>query len=319
MVTKASQARDLAVSLSACAVLLAATVAGCEAGDPAGTTGLRAATASSTPLALAPRSEWRKLNPDGPWLVSPRFTAGGEMLLISGLKGTGLYVSDVAGELHLLDPTYRGPASIQPDGHSLCLPNRAETGEVERALPLGLQLAPANSCYPARYDPELGDILHEGPAGRWIHHAMNGELWLETPRGEKVLVEHRGPWSIRVSPDGRRVAYSLGTLPGSRLYLWDDEHGPRELGAGVHPVFHPDGLLIFSKPSDLMPRGSLTTVAQADLHALDLESGRSWALTDTPQLSEMQPALSPDGSRLAFADWRNGGLYVVSLNRRRDR
>jgi len=316
MVNHTHRTRAPAAWLAAGTTLLA--LAGCQqTGDPAGPTGARASAASSPPLALAPRSQWQRLGPStGPWLVSPRFGPEGERILLSGLKGKGLYLAGSNGELQPLSPSYRGPAAIAPDGRSLCLPNLSGDPEPGQALPLGLRLAPADACDLVRHDPELGDILYDGPAGRWIHHPLSGELRWEQPGGNFVLVDDRGPWAIRISPDGRRVAYSLGVLPDSRLYLWDDAQGLRELGPGIYPAFHPDGVLIYSRPSGQEMMGSVTTVAQADLHALDLETGRSWPLTDTPDVAEMEVDISPDGAHLAFADWSGGGAYRVAFRER---
>ncbi|MFH2007718.1 MAG: hypothetical protein ABI333_14125 [bacterium] len=251
-------------------------------------------------------------------MVSPRFAREGSHLLLSGRGGTGLFVADRDGALHVIDSTYRGPVRLDVAERTVCLPNR-ETISTPRSLPKGLRVVGARACPPVPFDPETGQVLRDGASGRWIHRPLRGELQFRPPGGRTVVVDDRVPWSIRVSPDGRRVAYCVGSLPDQTLYLWDEARGRRSLGTGVHPVFHPDGLLIYSRPEGVAHVGKFTTVARAELRAHDLATGASWDLTATPDIAEMQPALSPDGSRLAFADWRWGGVYQAAFGHRGQR
>lgn len=264
-------------------------------------------------LTMSPRTTWQRLNADGPWAVSPRFVDNA-LVLLSGRVGRGLLLAQDSGVLHVIDPVYQGPVEVQ--GRVICLPNHRATMDDVPALPGGLRLAGADSCPPTGFNPELGQVLHESAVGRWSLFPRRGELVFVPMGGAAVLVEDRVPFSIRVSPDGRRAAYAVGKLPSPTLILWDAEQGRRVLGVGVHPVFHPDGLLIYSRPDGRLRLGNLTSVARAELRAHDLTTHESWNLTDTPDLAEMQPALSPDGNRLAFSDWRRGGAFLVTLSRR---
>lgn len=267
-------------------------------------------------LTLSPRADWQRLDGDIGFAVSPRFV-GDDLVLLSGHVGKGLYLAEDTGEVHLIDASYRGPVELRGDGRVVCLPNRASV-QVQPTLPGGLRVAGAETCPPPGFNPELGQVLHESDLGRWSFHPRRQEL-VFVPTGEQpILVEDRGPHYIRVSPDGSRVAYSLGPLPSPTLFLWEASQGHRDLGVGAHPVFHPDGLLIYSRPDGKRMLGSLTSVARAELRAHDLSTHESWNLTDTPDLAEMQPAISPDGGRLAFSDWRRGGAYLVTLSRRVD-
>lgn len=268
-----------------------------------------AAPAAPSRLALSPQSSWQRLDAPGGWALSPRFVDDA-LVLLSGKLGRGLFLAEDRGAVHVIDPGYRGPVELL--GRVICLPNRATVTDPP-AMPGGLQVAGAGTCPSAGFNPELGQVLHESDVGRWSLHPRRGEL-VFTPMGEDpVLVEDRVPFSIRVSPDGRRAAYVLGKLTSPTLILWDADQGRRVLGAGVYPVFHPDGLLIFGRPDGRRLLGSITSVARSELRAHDLTTHESWDLTNTPDLAEMEPALSPDGSRLVFSDWRGGGAYLVTL------
>jgi hypothetical protein len=209
---------------------------------------------------------------------------------------------------HLRHPEDR-KAPVSANAHP---PGQSRTNP----LPLGLRIAPAESCPPEPFDPEIGRILYDGPQGRWIHHALRGDLVYQ-PRDEAPeVVEQRVPWSIRISSDGRLAAYSVGSLPDPELFLCEQAQGCSRIGIGVHATFHPDGLLIYSQPAGTRYAGSLTTVARAELRAHDLETGESWELTATPGVAEMEPAVSPEGDRLAFSDWRTGTAYLVTIQGR---
>jgi hypothetical protein len=304
------------LAMAGCVWCLAALPMGCQGAEPVDAAQSSRSLRAMSRLALTPRTQWQRLNRDGLWLVSPRFAREGSLLVLSGRGGKGLFVEGPDGALHVIDPTYRGPVTLNGADRVVCLPNRVSVPS-PGALPAGLRIAGERDCPPVPFDPEIGQVLHDGAYGRWTHHPLRGELQVRPPGGRTVLVDDRAPWSIRVSPDGKRVAYSVGSLPEPTLYLWDETRGRRSLGTGVHPVFHPDGLLIYSKPDGALSLGKYTTVARAELIAHDLETGASWNLTDTPDLAEMQPALSPDGSRLAFVDWRWGGAYVATFDQRR--
>jgi WD40-like Beta Propeller Repeat len=268
---------------------------------------------STARLAMSPRRTWKRFNVDGPWALSPRFVDDA-LVLLSGRLGQGLLLAGESGAVHVIDPAYKGPVEVR--GRVICLPNRRAGVDKAPALPAGWRVAGAEACPPESFNSELGRVLHESTVGRWSFYPRIGELVFVPMGGTAVLVEDRIPFSIQVSPDGRRVAYAVGKLPSPTLILWDTDQGRRQLGVGVHPVFHADGLLLYSRPEGRLQLGSLTTVARAELRAHDLITHESWNLTDTPDLAEMEPALSPDGNRLAFSDWRRGGAYLVTLNRR---
>jgi Tol biopolymer transport system component len=112
-----------------------------------------------------------------------------------------------------------------------------------------------------------------------------------------------------VSPDGRRVAFSVG----GRLGIVDVAGGPvRFVTLGTDwkdtsPAWLPDGhaLVVAARHSDSLPR---------DIHLVTVESAGDPArrfLTDTAHLDESQPAVSLDGKSVVFV--REDSLYRVDL------
>ncbi|HEX8274753.1 MAG TPA: BamA/TamA family outer membrane protein [Longimicrobiaceae bacterium] len=171
-----------------------------------------------------------------------------------------------------------------------------------------------------------GGRLNLGPAvspdGRWVAFLseldfMDVELHLADARtGEVVRTLQKGTaldahfGSLRYihsagawSPDGRRFA--LAAQRGARdvLAVIDVRRAERVqeiaipgVGEITGPTWSPDGGTVVV--SGL--RGGIT-----DLYAVELRTGRAVRLTDD-RYTEMQPAFSPDGRRLAFVTDRFG-------------
>ena len=116
-----------------------------------------------------------------------------------------------------------------------------------------------------------------------------------------------------VSPDGRRVVFSRGQLGANQLMELD------LADLRIRPLTQPEqGRPVYTPRYD--PRGGRVVYSQArpdggrDLILIDLGSGQTRALTNTRTM-DMQPAFTPDGSRIVFASDRTGifNLYAFDL------
>jgi len=243
--------------------------------DPAAT-GRRVEALSAAGPRLAPRASWQpRGGGPGRVRVTPRWLAGSEALLARGEHGRGLFRLD------------HGGAPVEPG----ILP-RVEV------------------------DPDLGALLLDDGERRLYHHGFRGRITaVATDGAERVLVEG-GPWAVAVSPDGRRIAYSTGRLEDPMLHLYEEGRGAWTVGRGAQACWFPDGrFLVYAVPGRVVRRGSLTTFQSSELHLYDADQGTTKAFTATPDLAEMEPAVSPGGDVIAFADWHGGAVWIAPLAR----
>ncbi len=113
-----------------------------------------------------------------------------------------------------------------------------------------------------------------------------------------------GPTSAAWAPDGRELIYSMqGSLWRQAL----GSHLARQLTNGPgydhQPDWSPDGRLVAyaSYRDDAI-----------ELRMLEVESGRSWALTENRAVN-LEPRFSPDGGRLAFVSTAFEGRWHVHV------
>jgi len=239
---------------------------------------------------------------------------------MSGRLGTGLFARNLAsGEYAVVDAEYLGPAEWLPDRDTACLRNR-ETGAPDTFDAARQRIArdAEGACAEPPWDETLGALVHGEAGEEWYHHAKNGRVSLKHADGRVDTMVRSEAWGVRVAPGGARVTYSTGSLEDPTLFVLDLEAGEtRVIGRGAYPVWMPNGrLLIFASPGERVPFGRETsTFDSAELLVYDAVADELELLTETPEVAEMEPALSPDGTRIAFSDWRDGTIYVAALRR----
>jgi hypothetical protein len=162
---------------------------------------------------------------------------------------------------------------------------------------------------------EWGELVKQSPAASWYHHAREGTVTLVRLGQLPELIVDDAAWGVQVAPDDGAVAWSTGSLAEPSLHLRDVRRARwHELGVGAYPAWFPDSRhLVFSRPIGTVRSGEQDNVAGAELVMCDAATGASWALTDTADIAEMEPAVAPDGRSIAFADWHGGGLYRAAV------
>ncbi len=115
--------------------------------------------------------------------------------------------------------------------------------------------------------------------------------------------------NLTPSPDGARVAFEV--LGGNLFVTNAGGTDLIDLGAGNRPSWSPDGQWI----AYMRTEDDGHTFTRSDLYAVMADGSASVRLTDTPERLEMNPAWSPDGSRIAFDDFADGTIYVLSVSR----
>jgi Tol biopolymer transport system component len=148
------------------------------------------------------------------------------------------------------------------------------------------------------------------PDGKRLAIVVIDRIWTMQPDGRDGAeltktpgVEREPAWS----PDGKRIAFAADRGDGFDLYVVGAHGGMPERVAQLEgderwPSWTPDGRIVFAN------RASDTT--QWDLFVIDpdvaTEKRIPLRLTQS-QDDEVQPRVSPDGRRLAFASNRGNG------------
>lgn len=141
-----------------------------------------------------------------------------------------------------------------------------------------------------------------------------GGLWVVPPGGGEALAIGSGERAARAprwSPDGRSLVFEAnrGERPGLRIYSFESRE-TREIGsdefADRQPDWHPDGTrIVFSSARD---------GTGFDLYELDVATGLSWRITETPG-NEREPAWSANGEHLVYVH-ETGETWSLILKRR---
>jgi hypothetical protein len=168
-----------------------------------------------------------------------------------------------------------------------------------------------------------GMSLHlREPDGQFAELMVTGEKYPAAPRSERVFErdgmiiyqpDEGDPLPIsgahdrfsgpRLSPDGNRVVY-LGRETG--IYLVNtDGTSLISVGRGANPSWLPDSSgIVFD-----VPVSDGAAVLAGDLWYAGADGREKTNLTNTPDVTESQPAVSPDGARIAFV---SGGRVMVA-------
>jgi Tol biopolymer transport system component len=158
-----------------------------------------------------------------------------------------------------------------------------------------------------------GDLYVGGTQGEIFAVAPNGTMRTRLTDDPEAFDEDPA-WS----PDGTRIAFvKLGDLTAPGIYVMNaDGSGPRRILEDVtgpsSPSWSPDGdEIVFESGIGQEATGS----GDRDIFLLQVATGRVTRLTDDPARDEY-PALSPDGSRIAFTRQQesNADIYVMNAD-----
>lgn len=110
-----------------------------------------------------------------------------------------------------------------------------------------------------------------------------------------------------LSPDGKIIAFQI---PGKGMWTINcDGSNLRSIGTGSHPAWMPDSRnLVYTIVED---NGAEFTAST--LMSIDLVSGRRAVVYSAAGFIPMTPAVSPDGSKVAFENAADAAIYTLNL------
>ncbi len=110
-----------------------------------------------------------------------------------------------------------------------------------------------------------------------------------------------------LSPDGSVIAFQI---PGKGMWAINaDGSGLRSLGTGSHPAWLPDNrTIVYTVVED---NGSVFTAST--LMSLDIATGARAAVLASRSIIPMTPAVSPDGSKVAFENAADAAIYTINI------
>ncbi len=110
-----------------------------------------------------------------------------------------------------------------------------------------------------------------------------------------------------LSADGTKVAFQI---PGKGMWLINnDGTGLRSLGTGSHPSWLPDNkTLVYTIVED---NGEIFTASA--LMSIDTTTGNTATIVARHGFIPMTPAVSPDGSKVAFENAADADIYIINI------
>lgn len=256
-----------------------------------------------------------RLNPSGPYLVSPRPSPDGHWVAAAGRGGVGVYVvsAEGSGPVRRVDSSYRGPRAWSASPVALHFGHLSPVAW----LPRSGRTEAGRAIWQSEWDETLGRFLARGAAGSVYHHPRLGTVTLVRRDGSTEVRGQGRAWGARVSPDAARVAWCTGTLGQPRLFVWTfGSDRIQALGAGAQPAWSPDSVrLLFVRPLALRRFGGHTTVERSELRLWSGGAGAPVRLATRIGHAPMEPTFGPDGQTIYYVDWRDGGLFRASLGR----
>ena len=166
-------------------------------------------------------------------------------------------------------------------------------------------------------------VAEKVPANIIIPTTTGDWLIVEDDEGIKIMDNHaknrktivkNGPKDFacnsKISSDGRKVMYSNNIETIDHLFVYDTvSENTVDLGEGFWGQWMPDNRIIYC-----IPQNSGNRIIASELFVINPDGTGKTKITDTPDIIEIQPALSPNGKSIAFRDEKSGKIFIGELN-----
>lgn len=130
-------------------------------------------------------------------------------------------------------------------------------------------------------------------------------LYIVDAAGNKRLINNGASFCPALSPDGKMVAFNA---MDDVVVMNIDGTGKRVLSRGFRPAWVNNSQIVFELTAD---DGHEYTAGE--LYIINVNGSGKKALTATSSMIEMNPCVSPDGSKLLFTSFTDGQVYSADL------
>jgi TolB protein len=217
----------------------------------------------------------------------------------------------------------------------------AAAAVVAFSLPLNIDARPNRYGHSDREERHMLPAVSSGPLnpawspdGRWLAFSMRGDIWKMPAEGGEAIALTSGPayhFEPAWSPDGARIAFAFQATGNLDIGIVSANGGPVETIAShdrvdIQPAWSRDGKALFfvsarsgafrifrhdfSADTDtaltngiqpaVSPDGTLLAYEQSGLRVLDLATGQSRMVRDEETEYRMEPAWTPDGQSILY-------------------
>jgi Tol biopolymer transport system component len=139
-------------------------------------------------------------------------------------------------------------------------------------------------------------------------HIASGNI---TTKSYKVLdpIKKAKYLNMTISPDGSKIAFEV--MGGNMFTMNSDGSGLVDLGKGFRPKWSPDSKYLVY----MISKDDGHEYTSSDIYTIKYDGTEKKQITSTSDLLEMDPSWSPDGSKIAFDEYKEGAVYIMEISK----
>ncbi len=169
-------------------------------------------------------------------------------------------------------------------------------------------VAPDTKVIPANLNAlpkSIAEQMRLNPTSNISFITDSENLYIVNSRGIKTLINEGASFCPSLSPDGKMVAFNQ---MDDVCVMNVDGTGKRILGRGFNPSWVNNNQIIFELTTD-----DGHNYTSGELYMINIDGSNHRILTSTPNLIEMNPCVSPDGTKVVFCSYIDGQIYVADI------